>query len=123
MPVTSIFSFSLNVFYPLYIKFHLFINSYSVFCKRFQFCPVYKFVIWDRMKLSLYRKTKIWALNKLKAFADGRFNVAEMLITFFDRVENIGGKRIKCWLQHFLLFKRCFQKPPWTGSLKHGVVW
>ena len=36
---------------------------------------------------------KIWALSKLTALADNKFNSAEMLISLFDRVENIVGKR------------------------------
>ena len=36
--------------------------------------------------------TKIGPLTKLKAFADDKFNVVEMLISLFDGVENIVGK-------------------------------
>ena len=42
-------------------------------------------------------RNKIWALTKLKEFADNKFNVAKMLISPFDRVENIVGKRTNCW--------------------------
>ena len=38
---------------------------------------------------------KIWVLTKLKVFADDKFSVANMLISLFDRLENI-GKRRKC---------------------------
>ena len=42
--------------------------------------------------LTLYQTTKIWPRPKLKAFADDKSNVAKMMISVFDRVENIVGK-------------------------------
>ena len=47
----------------------------------------------------------------MKAFADEKMNVAEMMIYVFDRVENIVGKGENAGYQHFLLFEQCFQKP------------
>ena len=35
---------------------------------------------------------KIWILTILKAFADDKFNVAKLLNSLFDRVNNIVGK-------------------------------
>ena len=49
MLVTSIFSFSNNVFYPSQYKFQLFSHIYFVICKFFQFGPVKKFVICYRV--------------------------------------------------------------------------
>ena len=68
-------------------------------------------------------KDKIWALTKLKAFADDKFSFAKMLISLFVRVENIVGKRENAGYQHFLLLPRCFQKDPLSGSLKVRIVW
>ena len=48
--------------------------------------------------------------NKLKAFADYKLNVATIMISVFDRVENIVGKKEIAVYQHFLLFSQCFQK-------------
>ena len=36
--------------------------------------------------------TKFWTRPKLKAFADDKLNVTKMIISVFDRVENIVGK-------------------------------
>ena len=63
---------------------------------------------------------KNWALTKLKALADDKFNVAKMLIFLFDGVENIVGKVENAGYQHFLLFLQCFQK---ASFLKVGIVW
>ena len=46
---------------------------------------------------------KILALTKLKAFADDKFNVAKIMISFLDRVEKQCGKRRKCWFSAFSL--------------------
>ena len=51
-------------------------------------------------------------------------NAGQMIISDFDRVENI-VEREKCWLpafsnagyQHFLLFQHCFQKPSYAWSI------
>ena len=66
---------------------------------------------------------KILNLTKLKAFADDRINVAQMMISVFDTVENIVGKGENAGYQHFLLFLQCFQKASVFGSLKVGIVW
>ena len=66
---------------------------------------------------------KFWATTKLKAFEDNKFIFAKMLITLFDRVENIAGKGENAGYQHFLLFPKCFQKAYFTGPLKVRIVW
>ena len=58
---------------------------------------------------------KILDMTKLKAFADHRINVAQMIISSFDRVENIVGKGENAGYQHFLLFPQCFQKAFFRG--------
>ena len=65
----------------------------------------------------------VWGLTKLKAFADDKFNVAKMVISLLDRVENIVGKGENAGYQHFLLFPKCFQKASDTGLLKVVIVW
>ena len=62
-------------------------------------------------------------LAKLKAFADNKLNVAKIMISVFDRVENIVGKGENASYQHFLLFPQCFQKASLPESVKVGVVW
>ena len=57
-------------------------------------------------------------------------NVAKMMISVFDRIENISvfdrienivGKGENAGYQHFLLFQQCFQKACPLGSLKVGL--
>ena len=66
---------------------------------------------------------KILKVNKLKTFADDKFNLAKMTISVFDRVENTVGKGEIAGYQHFLLFPQCFPKSFSLGSLKDGIVW
>ena len=66
---------------------------------------------------------KILDLTELKVMADGKINVAKMMISLFDRVENTAGKGENAGYQHFLLFPQCFQKASFSGSLKVGIVW
>ena len=65
---------------------------------------------------------KIFDMTKLKAFADDKVNVAKMMISVFDRLENIVGKGENAGYQHFL-FPQCFQKASFLGLLKVGIVW
>ena len=62
-------------------------------------------------------------LSKFKAFADDKIIVTQKLKFALGRVENIVGKRENAGNQHFLLFPQCFQKAPYTGSLKVWTVW
>ena len=57
------------------------------------------------------------------ALADKKINVAEMMISLSDRVENIVGKGENAGHQHFLLFSQWFPKPSLLGLLKVGPVW
>ena len=60
---------------------------------------------------------------KFKAFADDKSNSAKIMISVFNRVENIVGKGENAGYQHFLLFPQCFHKASSPGSLKVGIVW
>ena len=64
----------------------------------------------------------MFALSKLKAFADDNFSLAQMVQFFIDRVENIMGKGEHAGYQHFLLFPQCFQKVSFPGALKGSIV-
>ena len=66
---------------------------------------------------------KILDVTKMKAFADGKLNVARMLISLLDRVENTVGRGENAGYQHFLLFPQYFPKPSPLGLLKVGIVW
>ena len=52
---------------------------------------------------------KILDGSKFKAFADDKMNVAQMMTSVFDRVENIVGKGENAGYQHFF-FPPIFQK-------------
>ena len=65
---------------------------------------------------------KILYMTKLKTFAGDKINVAQMMISVFDWVENSVGKGENAGYQHFLLFPR-FQKASFSGVLKVKIVW
>ena len=50
-------------------------------------------------------------------------NVPEKLKFVFGWVENIVKKGENAGYQYFLLFPQCFQKAPYTGSLKVVIAW
>ena len=59
----------------------------------------------------------------LKAFAYDESNIAKMMITLFDSVENTVGKGENAGYQHFLLFPQCFPMSCLLGLLEFGIVW
>ena len=67
--------------------------------------------------------TKFWTCTctKLKAFADDKISEAQMMISVFDRVENIVGNGGNAGYHHFLLFRQCFQKDSFLGAFKFGI--
>ena len=64
---------------------------------------------------------KILDWSKFKTFADDIFNVAKMMISVCDRVENIEGKGEIARYQHF--FPQCFQFFFILVLLKLGIMW
>ena len=77
-------------------------------------------LIWSRGQCYQLVKSlpndKILNMTKFKAFADNKLNVAQMMISVFDRIENIVGKGENTSYQHFLLFPQCFQNAAFLGS-------
>ena len=59
-------------------------------------------------------------LSKLKAFSEDKRNLTKKMEFASVRIENIVGKEENAGYQHFLLFPQCFQKAPFSGSLKVG---
>ena len=53
---------------------------------------------------------KILDMTKLKAFTDDKINVAQIMISVFDWVENTVGKGVKCWILAFSSFPTMFAK-------------
>ena len=78
MLVTTIFSFSPNVFY----------------CVRDKFCHFRNFRILDQ--------------SKLKALADHKFKMIQMAKFLLDKIENIEEKEENTGYQHFLPSPLCF---------------
>ena len=66
---------------------------------------------------------KILGLPKLKAFADDKSNVTQNTKVVLHRIENIVEKEENASYQHFLLFRRCFQKAFSTSASKVIIVW
>ena len=46
-----------------------------------------------------------------------------MMISLYDRVENIVAKGENAGYQHFLLFPQCFQKASFPEASKGVIVW
>ena len=46
-----------------------------------------------------------------------------MIISVFDRVENIVGRGENAGYQHFLLFPQCFEKASFPDASKGVIVW
>ena len=61
--------------------------------------------------------------SKLKAFVHNKFNVATMIISVFDRVENIVGRGENACYQHFFLFPQCFEKLSLLVLFKVKIMW
>ena len=70
----------------------------------------------------MFPKCKILVRTKLNRFADNRLNVAKIMISHFDIVENNMEKVENAGYQYFLLFPQCFLKPSPSGLLKVGVL-
>ena len=60
--------------------------------------------------LTLLPDNNLLDWTKFKSVADDKFNVAEIMISVLDQVENTVGKGENVGYQHFLLFPQCFQK-------------
>ena len=46
-----------------------------------------------------------------------------MIISVFDKVENIVGRGENVKYQHFLLFPECFEKASFPDTLKGVIMW
>ena len=101
MLVTSILSFSHNVFKSFYQC------SFGV-----------RVCVCDRV--NPFPKEEILDKTKLKAFAEDKLNKND--ISVLDRIGNIVGKGENAGYQHFLLFP-CFLKACLSGASKGAIVW
>ena len=67
--------------------------------------------------------TTILALTKLKAVVDDKFNVAKMMVSVSDEVENIVGKGKVDGYQQILFFPKFFLKALISKFLKFEILW
>ena len=72
------------------------------------FCRLRIFLVRKSLKLCLIKNylpnDKIVEVTKLKSFSDYKLNVAKMMISLFDKVQNTVGKKDNAGDQHFFLF-------------------
>ena len=91
MPVKSNFSFSISFFFFFYCTYKLssvFTTSEIVVCElNFRQPKVFRLTM-----VNPFPHDKILDQTKLKAFADNKLNVTKVIISVFDRVENVVGK-------------------------------
>ena len=66
---------------------------------------------------------EILGLPKLKAYADDKLNVTQVMKVVFHRIANIVGKEENAGYQHFLLFPQCFQKALSSSASKVVIMW
>ena len=64
----------------------------------------------ETLEFNSLPNNKVLDFNKLKAFADMKLNIAKMMISVFDKVENFVGNRENAGYHHFLLFPTMFSK-------------
>ena len=67
-------------------------------------------------------QSKLLSGIRLKVFADHKVKVAIMMISVFDRIENIVRKGENAGFHFFSLFPQSFQKAFNSGLLKFGIV-
>ena len=115
MLVTSIFSFSHYVFYPIEDKFYVLRNVYVVVRKNSFKVDKAKLLL-SGIVLTLYHK--ILDITKLKSFADDKLIVAKVTISLFHRVKNTMGKVENTSNQHSLLFPPVFSKASFFRVIK-----
>ena len=67
---------------------------------------------------------RILDLSKLKAFADNKLKMIQMAKFVPDTIENIVGKRRKCWLPAFSSFPSMFSKGFFFRVIKsRDIAW
>ena len=57
----------------------------------------------------------------LNVSAEDKLNVSDMVISVFDRIENIVGKGENAGFQHFIFFSTMFFEAYYLGSLIPGI--
>ena len=86
-------------------------------CDKYRPRPVYS------VRLNPFPHNKILDQTKLKAFADDKLDITKMIISVFDRVENIVGKGEIACTSNFSFYPQCFQKASFPEASKGVIVW
>ena len=73
------------------------------------------------MHFNPFPHDKVLDQTKLKAFADNKLNVTEMIISVFDRVENIVGKRENAYTSNFSFSHNVLKRLPSQRRQKVSV--
>ena len=60
--------------------------------------------------IELLTKRQNHGLGQTEAFAADKLNIAEVVLSVCNKIENIVGKGENAGHQHFLLFPQCFPK-------------
>ena len=94
MLITSIFSFSHNVFYPSQTKCEFFIHIYCVVCKCFQFGPVKDCVVWKRVKSV---EAKVKAISDFLLQIRSLYRCIYMLFPFENFPNHVKMLRAYAW--------------------------
>ena len=101
-----------KIFFLMTAKFNLFSFDLVNHKKKFE-----KKLIFNSTKQQNLRPVQIQSICRRQIKGNSKLEIC------FGMEENILGKGEKAGYQHFLLFPKCFQKPPSSGSLKVDIVW
>ena len=74
-------------------------------------------------RLTLQKDNNFFYWINIKVFADDKLNVAKIMISVRDVIENILGQGENVGYKDFLLFLHCFQNVLSSWSLKLQIVW
>ena len=64
----------------------------------------------DNLHINSLPNNKILNVTRLKAFADDKFSVAKVMISLFDKIQNIVRKGENAGYQHFLLSHNVYNR-------------
>ena len=80
-------------------------------------------ILLDLYKFNSLPNINILVSTELKSFTGNKIIAAHMMISLFDRVENIVVKGENSGYQHFCVFPQCFPKTSFPVWLEVGIVW
>ena len=85
-------------------------------------CKVNAFIDIPKTIVEHISKRQNFGRDQIESVSRGQIKCIKMVISVFDRVENIGGKGENAGYHHFSPFPPIFFKKPLTmGSKNHGL--